>query len=370
MAGPATRTTRSQAGSSAPASETSSTATKRKRAAAASARVDKADKASRILQPVVEDAEEDDVYEAEGDIPAPIAKAFEGIARMLQGFGDRLDDMSNMMGDGRRSVRREEEDDEDPFAPPFRGHHGKCDPISIRYAYLDQKIRDAALAGNLAPESLAALIPPTSPLYRAPATVSGPGFLQSPSGLLRPAEAPARSQSDIVRKFMVDIPNPTVFAFAWNILINLMIHGMGSLEEAGELHTAMNWYLTWIMERSVRVTWESLCRYHIRVCAKRFAGVFHTSQWYEVVDHNASLDLEFVSSAPTSFPAPLAPSMSGFMGAKPSASKRRVLAKDKRDVTAEPCFRWNTTFCKDPCRDGRRHSCQSCGKGHKVADCK
>jgi hypothetical protein len=64
-------------------------------------------------------------------------------------------------GKGKRKLGAVEEDDKEDFEeiPPIRGQHGKCEPISLCYAYLDEKVRDRAMAGTLAPKSLPMVIP-------------------------------------------------------------------------------------------------------------------------------------------------------------------------------------------------------------------
>lgn len=46
----------------------------------------------------------------------------------------------------------------------MRGQHGECPAISIRYAYVEEKLRNEALAGTLAPNKLPFLLPDSSPL--------------------------------------------------------------------------------------------------------------------------------------------------------------------------------------------------------------
>jgi hypothetical protein len=123
---------------------------------------------------------------------------------------------------------------------PFRGQYGECPPIDVRYACLDEKMRDAALAGNLAPEKLSLLLDPTSDNF-APTEMTGEYDInRSPAtGNLRTATARA-TKSSAMEKFVKAIPiRPLGFLVAWSILIDLISHDCGEPESASHIQAAL-----------------------------------------------------------------------------------------------------------------------------------
>lgn len=258
------------------------------------------------------------------------------------------------LGKRRRNALEDIDEEEEDYAPP-RGQYGKCDPIAVRYAYLDAKVRDAALACSLPPESLPLLIPGTSRLAtKVQSDVAGFGFVSDADGNFRAVPAP--KTGDMVSRFVASIPNPAVFLYAWTTFIDLVVHGLGSPDDAKEAYTALLWYGKWVMEKSTTHTWESICRYHLRVCGKRCAGEFHTRMWYNKVDADATTELILLPAKPVG---------DGSRGGPTATDKRRRTAREKRDTSGEICFRWNNMGCKEPCKDKRLHVCEYCGKPHK-----
>jgi hypothetical protein len=189
------------------------------------------------------------------------------------------------------------------------------------------------------------------------------GFFPSLGGTLRRVDAPSKASGDLVSAFVVAIPTPAVFYYAWAILIDLMLHGlksgMSSANELAKAHSALHWYGRWLIEKSTTHTWASVCRYHLRVCAKRFAGSFHTKSWYDNVDTDAATDLVQLSSRAS--PTPQSKTASAPL-------KRRKLASKKRDVSEEICFKWNTIGCRDNACP-RKHACENCGRPHTKRQC-
>lgn len=163
------------------------------------------------------------------------------------------------------------------------------------------------------------------------------------AGPFVPPSRLGRSASDIDPKFMTALPAPSVFLCAWVILVELMVHGLGSPEEAPEAYSALMWYGKWIVDKSVGFTWESICRYHLRVCSGRFAGTFHVDQWYKAIDTDAAIalvrkyDNSRSDTAHSSSPSK----------AKAKTTTRRPAAGSKRDVSSEVYYTYNLTGCKD-----------------------
>lgn len=209
---------------------------------------------------------------------------------------------------------------------PVRGAHGKCEPVSVRYAYLDAKVRDQAIAGCLPPESLPLLIDPLSPLARPGAQdITVPSrWIYDPVSGFQPV---APSEGEKLATFISAIPSPTHFMYAWSILVDLMIRGMP--DEAAEVCAALHWYSRWIADKSSTHTWESICEYHLHVTAKRFVGIFHVSRCYGVVDVDALTNLVQLSR-PT-------PAVGG-----PSTSKKRKPPKrpNRGNVTCASQAAW------------------------------
>lgn len=52
----------------------------------------------------------------------------------------------------------------------MRGTYSNCDPMTVRYSYLNAKVRDQAMVCTLPPSSLPLLVPPTSALAAKPAS--------------------------------------------------------------------------------------------------------------------------------------------------------------------------------------------------------
>jgi hypothetical protein len=287
-----------------------------------------------------ESEDEDEEEDPFADVPASTKRLFSMFSERLQ---DSMRDMQEQMTETLRTLKKgkeaEEDEEDEEVRAPARGMYGKCGPISIRYPYLDPKVRDSAMAGALPPDSLPLLLDPTSS-FAAPPTQHTMefGFISAGDGSLRPV--PARARGDRVAEFIAAIPTPATFMYAWMILMDLMMRGME--DEAAEVYSALQWYGRWIVEKSTTHTWESVCRYHLRVCASRFAGAFHTSMWYKNVDSDAATDLIQIRRADP--PAP--PSERG--------TKKK---KTSKSASNEVCFNWNTIGCEG-C--ARQHICRSC----------
>jgi len=162
----------------------------------------------------VEKEEEDDPFK---DVPGPIANALKGLTQVVQRMDSRMDDISAELSDldGGASRKRKrgdsalgdinEEEDEDRRVP-MRGAYGKCEPITVRFAYLDARVRDAAIAGTLALESLPLLIPPTADIFRSATEDLTFGFVLSPGSRTLRAAIPTRSVGVRYRPQVYDGP--------------------------------------------------------------------------------------------------------------------------------------------------------------------
>lgn len=258
--------------------------------------------------------------------------------------------LAKLRKSGKRRLDDEGDDDEeveDDVARPIRGAHGASEPISVKYAYLDAKVREQAIAGSLAPESLPLLIDSTSSFAR-PGVQDGSagnvGFVfDADTFSFRPVPA---KKGDKVASFMAAIPNHAYFMYAWWILMDLMMKG--SPENASQVFEGLFWYGKWIVDKSTTHTWESVCRYHLRVTVKRFAGTFSLRQWYNVVDHNAISDLVLL-------PRPVDEPESSTSAPK----RRRNGVKGLGRSVDEPCLNFNSVGCHyTECK--RLHVCSAC----------
>ena len=311
-----------------------------------------------------EEEEEEDLLEG---LDPKTQRAFEGFSGVLADIGKRLKTVEAYITSGHNSagttghvggIGPGGRPGGEP--PMIRGRYGECEPVDVAYSYIKGEVRDRAMAGTLPPEMLPALIPPRSHLHREPPAEEENSYLRSPGGTLRPRGASKRPQ-DAVSRFVAAIPNPAVFWFAWSILMDLMMAGLGEHQDHLEMYRALSWYGRWIGEQAARCTWESVCQYHLDACATRFTGRFHTSMWYGALDTVASVHLVRKEAAVVT--------ASGSSGVNPNPSKRRKTASEKRDTSDEVCYAYNTTGCRTPCKHGRQHACLFCGKAHSAKKC-
>ena len=239
---------------------------------------------------------------------------------------------------------------------PMRGQHGECPAISIRYAYIEEKLRTEALAGTLAPDKLPFLLPDASPLAVA-GIEDGDEFTMARatdgSDPLVYKTSKSSSAHTLV-KFQRG-PTPTVFAAAWGIFTDLMLHGLRAYDAqtVADAHSALRHHEFWVLERSKDFTWESICAYHLSVAAERLASGFRCELWYKNIDADLWVRLQQRKSAVTHSAKHQAST------ATSSADKSRRLPPSSDQV----CNNYNMGFCKSA-SCSRRHVCKTCeGEG-------
>ncbi|RSH92945.1 hypothetical protein EHS25_008391 [Saitozyma podzolica] len=169
----------------------------------------------------------------------------------------------------------------------LRGQHGECPPVSVRYAYLDEKLRSEAMAGTLPPTKLPQLLPDTSRLSGH--TDDGEGMVVHAVDGVAVFTSRKTTAGQSLAKFIRAIPNATVFAAAWGIFTDLVLHGLRAFDSStvADAHSALRHHELWVLERSLDFTWESICAYHLDVAAERLAAGFRCEAWYKNVDADA-----------------------------------------------------------------------------------
>lgn len=283
----------------------------------------------------------------------------ERFAAMVTGTDDRLDRMDSALE--AILARLDSREGNEPASAagnaagvPTRGPHGELPPPSVRYSYLDPKVRDEVMAGAFRHDRLGSLLPDTSPLSRGISDDEDQlRFTQSASGAIVLAPRRAAGQA-LVQRFMKEIPTPVVFAAAWTVFTDLFLQGLRSYDAGAvcDAHAALQHHLLWMLERFVDFEWEGLCSYHIRVADERFAAGFSVNAWYKAVDVDLWTRLQVRRSAPAAL-GPGSPSRSSKAGGVPI------------------CNNFNLGLCKDTACT-RRHVCRVCKKaGHPVGspDC-
>lgn len=177
------------------------------------------------------------------------------------------------------------------------------------------------------------------------------------------------STSQTLVKYIKRLPTPTVFAAAWGILTDLMLHGLGAYDSqtVADAHSALRHHEFWVLERSKDFTWDSICAYHLAVCAERLASGFGCELWYHNVDADLWTRLQvrktsFSSLHPSQRPLnPLAPPV------KPPARRLEAASSSAGSKATQICNNYNLGTCRGEC--GRRHVCKTCEiEGHGAGD--
>jgi hypothetical protein len=246
----------------------------------------------------------------------------------------------------------------------LRGQHGECPPISVRYAYLDEKLRSEAMAGTLPPAKLPHLLPDTSRLTGHSALDEGAAMVVH-AAVDGVAVFTARKATvgQTLAKFIRAIPNATVFAAAWGIFTDLVLHGLRAFDSAtvADAHSALRHHELWVLECSMDFTWESICAYHLDVAAERLAAGFRCEAWYKNVDADAWTRHQVRKTAARTATA--------------SDTSRKGSATAAATSSAGPslpaiCNNFNMGICKaGKCPRNFRHVCKVCLKeGHPAGD--
>lgn len=262
--------------------------------------------------------------------------------------GGQLGGEGNSSGDGRL---------------PLRGQHGECPRVSVRYAYIDEKLRGDAMLGKMDPLKLPNLLPDTSPLASTSVMASVEEFQlgrasDGSDNIVYKLVKATAAQS--VAKFIKSIPSPTVFAAAWGIFTDLVLHGLKPYDPdtIANAHSALRFHEFWILERARDFTWESIMAYHLAVAHERFAEGFRCDLWYKNVDSDTwtRLQRRLPDTRVKTAPLPTTHTAAG-----PS---RRSAAPVK---TEQRCNNWNMGVCKGKC--DRKHVCKNCGGDHMASAC-
>ncbi|BEJ16101.1 hypothetical protein CspHIS471_0507060 [Cutaneotrichosporon sp. HIS471] len=240
--------------------------------------------------------------------------------------------------------------------------------VTARFAHMDAKHLDAALAGTLAPELLPRLISPSSNFYKDVGDDAAVSLVADGSELFK-AVRQKRAESDVIKRFTTAIPSFATFTVAWSGLTALMAHGLGNAEEGLRLSLAMNEYAEYLGDCSSTNTWESVCRYHFRFSTARFAeGASSASIWVNYADvklmHLLQAKLAPVAKAKAQ---PQARSKAKAADSPTGRGKQKAPQAPKSSTC---CLRWNWGGeCPSPCKYGRKHTCVVCGGDHKGSTC-
>ncbi|GFZ43608.1 LOW QUALITY PROTEIN: hypothetical protein JCM24511_01328 [Saitozyma sp. JCM 24511] len=245
-----------------------------------------------------------------------------------------------------------------PRLPPFVGN--TCPPLTVRYAYIDEKLRGEALAGTMAPGKLPNLLPDTSPLAVAGASEDDDEVVVRRVGKgddTLTLKSKSAKSGQTLAKFIKGIPNPVVFSAAWGIYTDLVLHGLRAYDSqtVADAHSALRHHEFWVLERSLDFTWESICAYHVAVATERSASGFQCETWYR------NVDADLWTRHQVRRPAARAPDRS-----------RKDTATAAASSSSGPpiCNNYNMGVCRtSPCPRNFRHACKNCGKdGHRAAD--
>lgn len=245
-----------------------------------------------------------------------------------------------------------------PFALPS---------LDVQFGWLEDKYKDAALAGRLAPEHLIHFVPPTHGFFKEVTDATTVALVSGGDADGFKAVRPKKSEQDVVKRFVASIPSYSVFSVAWMNLATFMCHGTANDSHA--LYRALIQYMEWVADWSTIYTWESIVRYHIRFSSPHFAaGAADPAIWATPGDSRmlAILVRRPVQSATASKGKRSSASGSSGSRSASGASSSKAEGRSKVDPDA-PCLRWNHGQCVTA-KCTRPHVCSLCGGKHRLRE--
>lgn len=307
------------------------------------------------------------IYESQNDTD----ERLDGLADKVNEVGDSIQRVEELLtGRGtkrQRTASHTTEEGRGEFTnltarapPPF------LKPIEHVYAFMEEKNRRAAIAGTLKPELLYTLIEHNHSFHKEVLDKRALDVDVTSDGTTVLSLATTKDEKTTIKKFMTGIPNFHTFSFAWSQLTTLMCYGLGDSRDVVPLMRCMNEYLIYIADATARYTWESLCRFHLRVMGPIFAaGGSNPHIWDQWNDARAVSLLE--ARALRTAPAPTN------RASATRGNRARSTASTNQPAPTETaiCRLYNNGLCKSKtCPRGRRHVCSGCGKAHMHTECK
>lgn len=175
---------------------------------------------------------------------------------------------------------------------------------------------------------------------------------------------PALPLSDApdVKRFLRQIPDVRAFAQAWTAYTALRCASTGD----SDLCASLGSFLVAVVDHDTRWHWPAVAEYVLTVCERRFGyasagdwAVDDLSAWQKALGGIPRRDVSTSKS-------PAKPSTAASSTDVPASSSTK---RQRRDLSGQVCFRWNSTGCPDGSQCPRQHVCETCKGPHPRTSC-